>query len=178
MKFPRRLAKPSILLLLALPCAVGAQDGTYRTLRGYVFTRASLGGIDAWRTRDGKTWSARVGEFPNAGEVSSAGMITHSPATQACAGLGGRLPSLAEVQLLAGYFREPNASPSTPLTTGDAGDYHALFPTFSYPSGFSRKFWTTDAVGPGSARVSLGLVDPYGDSVNASLSLSVFCVAP
>jgi hypothetical protein len=178
MKFLHEMARAFLFLLAIAPGAVNAEDGTYRTSRGVVFARGSLGGVEAWRTPDGKTWSANIGQFSNRGRVSGEGLVTDSPATQACARLDGRLPTLAEVRFLAGYLREPGALPSAPLAQEDMTDYRTLFPSFSLSNGFSMRFWTADAAGPGSARMSLGLVDPYGDTVRMDSRLSVFCVAP
>ena len=177
--FDRNFRACAVALLALTNGFFALAEDTYRTARGYTFTKVMDGPMaPAWRSPDGKVWSANQGRFSNAGSVSEdEQLVIDSPATEACARIGGRLPRLAEFKALAKYFfvtRPGNA----PTTDPNFLDYKYLFPDFLYPTGYSMPLWTADAAGSYFARLTTGLVDPYGDGARSDELLSVCCVSP
>ena len=141
-------------------------DTTYTTSHGDVFTEVQFAEFgQAWRDPRGNIWSGNIGNYTNT--------ITNSAATHACEKIGGRLPSLEEVRALAQYFHTGSQGW---LNDQEVADYRALFPSFLSSSGFSYLFWTATLLGTERARISRGLIDPYGDAGNTIQSLAVFCV--
>lgn len=169
----------NVLILVAglLAASSSPADLTFQTSRGFVFSQINDATFGlSWKAPDGTLWSSYLGKMANNGTVVN-GVVTDSPATNACARIGGSLPSLAQYQnLLSHYFESGTQS----MTDQDRADLYRLFPDMqAQPGDTVTMHWTSDALGPGGleARYVEGL-DPYGDFADWSQLYSVRCLRP
>jgi hypothetical protein len=80
----------------------------------------------AWKDPSGTLWGKYIGDFTNEPlEIDQNGLIVDSPATEACAKVGGFLPTAQDYEKLASYF-ELNSNQT--LTNQGKKDWYAVFP--------------------------------------------------
>jgi hypothetical protein len=118
-----RVAVVGILL-----SSVSYAADTYTTSTGAVFTQVQGPGTfgDAWKDPSGMMWSSNQGKFEN--DQNDANNLNQPPlldAAQACAKIGGILPSLDNYKKLMSYFE---LDESQQFTKQGLKDLVALFP--------------------------------------------------
>jgi hypothetical protein len=90
----------------------------------------------AWKDPSGTIWSSNQGYFTNkALKPDQDGVVMDSPATEACAKIGGSLPLLQDYRILAAYFEVDNHQN---FTTQGLKDLNTLFPDMQ-----NRSFWSS-----------------------------------
>jgi hypothetical protein len=156
---------------------------TYKTSLGFVFTQVQGPGEfrNAWRDPSGAIWSTNIGTYANwAIKPDVNNVVVDSYATEACASIGGLLPSEGDYQNLMSYFEKPDGR----FVSGQgAKDWVAIFPDMKVES----DFWTTaagkqdDIVGVGAETMSsylnsYGFYIGLGDIDWRTDGLSVRCV--
>jgi len=120
-----------ILSALVLTAGAAHADTTYKTSTGAIFTQVNLPSGPAWKDPSGRTWSMSQGKFANnAIKTDTDKFVVDSPAVEACAKIGEKLPTLDDYQTLSSYFD----------WEGPQGkkDLFALFPDMK-----GHEFWTS-----------------------------------
>jgi hypothetical protein len=116
-------------------------DTTYTTSKGAVFTQVQGPGSfeNAWKDPSGTIWSSYQGDFANnAIKPDQNNVVVDSPATEACAKIGGALPTAQQYEMLDSYFdRDSNNY----LTDQGRKDLYAIFPDMQ-----NHWFWTSSVV--------------------------------
>ncbi len=151
-------------------------DTTYTTSKGAVFTQMQgPGGFGkAWKDPSGTIWSAYQGDYANnAIKPDQNNVVVDSPATEACAKIGGSLPTAQQYEKLASYF---DLDSNNNLTDQGRKDLYAIFPDMQ-----NRWFWSSSVYSsdPDFANAFLGNYGRVDDNYGLRLSygFSVQCVA-
>lgn len=135
-----RLSVAQCMILVVFFSAVsasGTENYTTHDSRGKaiaVFTRVEGPGTfgKTWQDPSGAVWSTFQGNYTNeALQPDQNGIVLESESTQACARIGGHLPTLEEYQRLASYFETRNQI----FTEQGNKDARALFPDMKGPQG-------------------------------------------
>jgi hypothetical protein len=120
---------------------------TYKTSKGAIFTQVQGPGSfgKAWKDPSGTVWSAYQGDFANnALKPDQNNLVVDSPATAACAKIGGALPMAQQYKNLDSYFElDPSYGY---LTDQGRADLYAIFPDMLDRGGGARGFWTSSVV--------------------------------
>jgi len=157
-----------IFIILLASYSAKAQQ-TFTTAKGFVFTRVQDARFGStWKDPQGLVWSPFQGEFSNLGTLGNETVNEHgdhevidSAAVEACKTIQGKLPSLEDYKTFLDYFES-------------AAEFQSLFPR---PPSASHMLWTSTALLPQFVRfVKVAPLDPFGDVVNSSRRLSVYCV--
>jgi hypothetical protein len=124
--------KKVILSASILMSTVAFAGTTYTTSTGAVFTQVQGPGNfgKAWKDPDGTLWSSYQGMYANnAVKPDQNDVVVDSPATEACANIGGLLPTAQQYEKLATYFNR-DLSNLIFFTFTDQGrkDLYAIFP--------------------------------------------------
>jgi len=186
--------KITILLFLLLGCSAAIGNVTYTThdLRGNpiaVFTQVQGPGKFglSWRDPSGTIWSSYQGEYAN-NQIEPDQMlqnyyiiIVDSPATEACAKIGGILPTTQDYESLVSYFdvlyvNVKNLDGKPSLTDQGRKDLYAIFPDMISVGGATRWFWSASSAGNIYAQDFVG----YGGDIYIDYRYrhdSVRCVA-
>lgn len=125
---------------------------TYKTSTSAVFTQVQGPGTfgKAWQDPSGAIWSSYQGEYTNdAIQPDQNSVVVDSPATEACAKIGGALPTAQQYSQLASYFEMDQGY----LTIQGRKDIFAIFPDMADSQGKIRGFWTS-TVSPSDAGVA------------------------
>ena len=150
--------------------AKAAEITTYKTHTGQIFEKVANDRFGvAWKAPDGSVWSQYQGAFANSGALGKVtyengdAVILSSAATEACARIGGTLPSLVQFQVLASYFGGDDVK----------ADFEAIFPL----PVLEPRFWTSNGLPSalGFMRYAIMPWDPYGDATDSNKQLSVMC---
>jgi hypothetical protein len=155
------LAQPTAVYGL-LQCQVNMAPiapATYTTSTGAVFTQLLGPGNfgKAWKDPSGTTWSSYQGEHDNnLLRNDQNNVVMDSPATEACAKIGGSLPTAQQYRTLVSYFDLAN---DLSFTNQGRKDLDAILPDMQ-----GRFFWSS-SVSP----FEIGSVN-YFDSIRGYVS--------
>jgi hypothetical protein len=150
---------------------------TFTTSKGSTFTEIRGPGEfeNAWKDPSGAIWSLHIGSYSNkAIQPDQNGTVVDSPATEACAKLGGRLPSVKDSEKLLSYF---DLDGNRNLTYQGSLDLQAVFP----PGVTNGYLWTSsvDASRPGGAYIFSFITGRGIDyDENRGFALSIQCISP
>ena len=126
--------------LVAFTYAAAQADGanTYKTSVGAVFTQVQGPGNfgKAWQDPNETIWSAYQGDHRNnAIKPDQNNVVVGSPATEACAKIGGKLPIAQQYKKFATYFETDS---NGYFTNQGRKDLFTIFPGMN-----GRGFWTS-----------------------------------
>jgi hypothetical protein len=130
---------------------VVATGKTYTTSVGAVFTQvqgpASFG--LAWKDPSGLIWSAYQGDYANNQlKPDQNNVVVDSPATEACAKIGGSLPTTSQYQKFASYFDSSDFDEF--LSDQGRTDLYTIFPdNIPASPGSARWFWSSSVTSNG-----------------------------
>jgi hypothetical protein len=142
------MPKTILLILLSVfsTLSVSAAPVTYTTSKGAVFTQVEGPGHfgKAWRDPSGTIWSSYQGDYSNEEiKPDQNNVVVGSPATEACAKIGGILPTREQYEKLGSYFELTFAAREHDAYRG-IRELFAVFPDKTSPDNF---FWTSSIVG-------------------------------
>ena len=161
--------KLSILsLAISLGAAFAQTEVIYTTQRGFVFTQVNDEKFgQTWKAPNGLIWSQYQGNFSNFGNVQTSVatfpdfVVNDSHAELACVKIGGKLPTLKQSKIFFKYF-------------SNGKDFTTIFPPAADAGG---AIWTSNSVlDDGVFTRFVRPADPYGDAVDSTLKLAVWCV--
>lgn len=137
------LVGTAMIGIFVVSTAHADETNTYTTSKGAVFTKVQGPGNfgQAWKDPSGTIWSSYQGDYAdNAIKPDQNGVVVDSPATEACAKIGGTLPTVQQYENLTSYFDIDSSTDS--LTSQGIKDLQTIFP---YMQG-GRFFWSQSVI--------------------------------